>query len=378
MANPKHVALVRQGAAAIAEWREAHPGDHLDLKRADLSGVDLGGANLSGANLQSADLEAANLSGAVLHRADLSFSNLIETDLSTADLSHANLIAAKIKYADLCNAKLVSATLVLADLNLADLAGADFESADLGKAYLEAANLENTRFHQTHLGYTRLTSVDLGTAIGLEAVIHDDPSVVSVDTLITSVRGAGNQLTPELRTFFLGTGVPKELLDTLHKIVSEIEYYSCFISYGQPDLEFAKKLKGDLEVRGLSCWTYEMDKTPGKRTWQEIGTKRREADKMVLLCSSAALVRDGVLKEIEEQIDEEPGKMVPISLDDLWKERGFRVQRVDRDLKPFLIERNYADFAGWDSKPARYDKALEELLKGLRRPEIKKPRRKKG
>jgi GNAT superfamily N-acetyltransferase len=365
MANPEHVDLVLHGAEAIAEWRRTHPNEQLDLAEADLSL-----ANLVGADLRGADLEAANLSGAVLHRADLSFANVIDADLSTADLSHANLIGAKIRYAVLSSAKLVSATLALADLTLADLDGADFESAELGEAYLEAANLENTRFHQTHLGYTRLTSLDLSTAIGLEAVIHDDPSVVGVDTLITSVRGAGNKLTPELRTFFRGAGVPKELLDALPDIVREVEYYSCFISYGQPDLKFAEKLREDLKGRGTDCWLYEKDKTVGKRAGHEIVIERRGAEKMVVLCSAKALVRDRFLEEIEDQINEEPNKMVPISLDDLWKEPGFRVMRGTRDLKPFLLDKNYADFA---NKP--YEEALDELLKGLRRPKLKKTRR---
>lgn len=117
----------------------------------------------------------------------------------------------------------------------------------------------------------------------------------------------------------------------------------------------------NLESRGVSCWLYAMDATPGERTWEEIGKRRREAEKMIVLCSAQALVRDGVLKEIEEQIDEDPDKMVPVSLDNLWKERGFRVMRGNRDLKPFLLERNYADFT------KSYQEALERLIKGLER-----------
>ena len=37
MANPTHVALVQQGAAAITAWREAHPDERLDLEKADLA-----------------------------------------------------------------------------------------------------------------------------------------------------------------------------------------------------------------------------------------------------------------------------------------------------------------------------------------------------
>lgn len=148
------------------------------------------------------------------------------------------------------------------------------------------------------------------------------------------------------------------------------QYYTCFIAYGQPDLKRAGKFCKDLEARGVSCWLYDMDATVGERTWREIGQKRREAEKMVVLCSMKALIREGVLKEIEEQIDEEPDKLVPISLDDLWKEPGFKVVRGERDLKPFLLDKNYADF-----RNLPYDQALERLLRGLSRRDAEISRR---
>ncbi len=156
--------------------------------------------------------------------------------------------------------------------------------------------------------------------------------------------------------------MPAELLKVLPQIVAETRF-SCFIAYGEPDRAFGERLHKDLTGRGVSCWEYAIDATPGERTWREIGEKRREADKFVVLCSAAALVRPGVLKEIEEQMDEDLEKMVPISLDELWKEPGFRVMRRSRDLKPFLLERNHADFGqGKD-----YQQALQRLLTALER-----------
>ncbi len=92
---------------------------------------------------------------------------------------------------------------------------------------------------------------------------------------------------------------------------------------------------------------------------------------MVVLCSHKALVRDGFLREIEEQIDEDPDKLVPVSLDNDWQHEGFRVMRGERDLKPFLLERNYADF----SNPSNYEKELKSLLKAL---EVRGTRKTRG
>jgi len=344
---------VRKGCDAIAEWRRSHPTSRLDLRRANLSGVVLREADLSLALLQKAVLTNADLRGATLTGAVL-----IGADLTRADLSNALLDAAILR----------DANLVHANLNRADLTGAIVTYADLSGANLEGANLSHVLLLSSVLG-----NIDLSQVVGLSTVRQAAPWSISVDTLIASFRGAGNKPTPELRGFFRGAGVPRELLDALPKIVSEIKYYSCFISYGQPDLKFAEKLREDLKGRGVDCWLYEKDKTVGKRAGHEIVIERRGAEKMVVLCSAKALVRDRFLEEIEDQINEEPDKMVPISLDDLWKEPGFRVMRGTRDLKPFVLDKNYADFA---NKP--YDEALEELLKGLRRPAVKKPRRKKG
>jgi len=47
MANPEHVAIVKQGKEAIDTWREQHPSQRLELAQADLSMANLGEANLS-------------------------------------------------------------------------------------------------------------------------------------------------------------------------------------------------------------------------------------------------------------------------------------------------------------------------------------------
>lgn len=320
------------GAEAIAEWRWSNPRMRLDL---------------SGANLRDADLTEADLRGANLKRGNLSRAHLTAARLSGADLWWANLRWAGLSRAHLSGAGLRGADLTGVNLWRADLSGADLGDVDLSEA---------------QLGHTSLIAVNLSNARGLTAAKHDFPSSVSVDTLIASVRGPGGQLTPQLRVFFRGAGVPGELLEALPGILAEVKYHTCFIAYGQPDLELARKLYEALNARGVSSWLYDMDATPGERTWGEILTKQREAEKTVVLCSAAALVRDGVLKEIEEQIDQDPDKMVPISLDDLWKEPGFRVMRASRDLKPYLLHRNYADFAN-----LAYEEALERLLRALRR-----------
>ena len=64
-ANPKHVAVVKQGAKAIEAWCKEHPDERLDLSEADLTRANLTDADLEGADLYRTMLFGANLSGAV-------------------------------------------------------------------------------------------------------------------------------------------------------------------------------------------------------------------------------------------------------------------------------------------------------------------------
>jgi len=142
-------------------------------------------------------------------------------------------------------------------------------------------------------------------------------------------------------------------------------YLTCFICYGQPDLEFAKKLVADLEARGVPCWVYYRDATPGAQTQTEIIEKRRAAAKVIVLCSYKSLMQDGLLSEIDDQIRENQQRMIPLSLDELWQHRNYHVSWNARDLKPFLLDKNYADFhdeSAYEASLARLFVALERKL----------------
>ena len=308
MANPEHVALVKKGAEAIEARRRQNHTVWLDLAGADFFTAELSGVFLS----------RANLSGASLDWADLDEANLYEADLSGANLYSADLVGA-------------------------DLAG---------------ANLSEAKFNRTSVAMC-----DLSRCVGLQTVVHEAPSSISVDTLIESFRGAGNKLTPQLETFLRGAGVPRELLEALPGIVSEIKYRSCFVSYGEPDRGFAEKLAKDLKVREISCWLFSLDAKPGAGLVKEIEENIRRAEKMIVVCSKASLVSPGALKELKSQIRKDVDSIVPVSLDNVWAGDDFPVEWEGQNLRPFLTRQIYADFSGSVS----YEEALERLLTGLRR-----------
>lgn len=388
MANPKHLEIIRKGVKAVREWRKHHPEERLDLSEAILDRPDLDKTNLSEANLMKStikygSIDYGSLAKANMSHATIAFSALRETDMSFVKFTKGmffcntafqiNLANADLHDTDLSGTTFLNANLSGADLshtrNLftaftqVDLKGTSLRKAMMPSASFSGCELVDTDFTNSSIDCAVFAGCDLSKSIGLETVKHQGESMISLDTIILSFRGANDTFTPEVKKFFKNAGVPTEILEEMPKMIMKVQYLSCFVCYGEPDQEFAESLVTNLRNKGVSCWLYSMDAIPGKRTWREITEKRREADKMVVVCSVRSLVRDGVKKEIEEQVDEDPEKIVPISRDTDWKQEGFVVRRGQKDLKPLLLERNYADFC----EKSKYKDSLNRLLKGLRR-----------
>jgi uncharacterized protein YjbI with pentapeptide repeats len=232
VAHPEHVALVQQGATAIAVWRDAHPGERLRLAQADLAGADLRGANLHGARLSEAILDGANLVGANLQQADLRAASLVEADLSGARLQHASLVrahlararlswarllrahlhGAHLREAHLQEANLQGAYLVGTDLRGANLRGAYMERADLHWANLQETILRGARLHEANLhesvmGSTVFGHTHLHGAEGLDTCRHQAPSLLDIGTYACS-----GSLPAD---FLRGCGWPQPLIASL-------------------------------------------------------------------------------------------------------------------------------------------------------------------
>jgi len=141
MANPEHLAILKQGVKAWAEWRAENAEVIPNLIEADLSGADLSEAKLIGADLSRAKLSGADLIGANLIEAKLFGADLIEAKLSGADLSRAKLSWAKLSRADLIWADLIEANLSGANLSEANLSRATLIGTDLTGATLTGCSI---------------------------------------------------------------------------------------------------------------------------------------------------------------------------------------------------------------------------------------------
>jgi uncharacterized protein YjbI with pentapeptide repeats len=155
VANPEHLARLKENVRVWNEWRTSNPDIEIDLSESDLSKCFLVGAYLSNANLN-----AANFSGALLQRAKLKRANLQNANFTEANLSNANLVLANLRGATFKRTNLQDSTLSQAILAEAKLSRADLQAADLSKADLTGA-----RLYGTNLSRANLSGVDMTAAL---------------------------------------------------------------------------------------------------------------------------------------------------------------------------------------------------------------------
>ena len=334
-----------------------------DLTDAKLTGADLYGVNLTGAKLTGAKLTGANLYGVYLSGANLTGANL-----TGADLTDADLIGADLSGADLTSADLTDADLTGADLTGANLIGANLIGADLYGADLTGADLANAR-----IGFSLfIRCIGLHTAKGLETIDHYISSTVDNFTLRESIHGL-----PDV--FLEGCGYMREEINYLRPLYSgdkAIKFYSCFISHGKTDGDFAKRLRDDFRAANVPCWHYEYDFKGGDFMRSQIDTAIKKHDKLVLVCSEESLFRPAVIDEILKAIRDErrtgKRKLFPVRLDNYV----FSVDAADRfyDLKPheqgedwleYIRKHWISDFTNWKSHDD-YQTAFDKLLGDLR------------
>jgi Pentapeptide repeats (8 copies) len=263
MANPEHLAKIKEGVEVWNQWREENPWvERPDLTETDLWGANLSGANLAWAYLREADLRRANLRRAQLSRADLYQADLRGADLRGAnlrksDLSEADLRKTDFREADFSDAYLREANLYRSDLTRANLYKADLTrtnltEANLSEADLSRATLIETVFERANLTFCRVYGVSVWD-IRLEGAIqsnlvvtHVDQSPIQVDNLEVAqfiylllnnqrIRHVIDTITSKV-VLILGRFTPerKEVLDAIRNELRKRDYLPVLFDFQKP------------------------------------------------------------------------------------------------------------------------------------------------
>ena len=275
--------------------------------------------------------------------------NLEEANLVGASLVGAFSFLAWLKRANCQNATFLGMQLASAFLQGADLTGANLTGAHLDMAHLKGVSLNKARLQRTVLSVCG----DLHEAIGLSEVVHGAHSTLDMYTLRSCVVHL-----PDV--FLEGCGYTRYEIAGLRKMYPRkgMRYVSCFLSHAEKDSKFVDHLRRDLIGENVSCWHYRYDAAGGDYFREQIKTAIRSHDKLIIVCSRRSLLREEVIEEIIEAIQEERAtgtqKLFPIRLDEFvfsrkidqaYKELPPRQRR--EDWLPYLRTYNILDFRNW-------------------------------
>ncbi|MFZ0318607.1 MAG: toll/interleukin-1 receptor domain-containing protein [Candidatus Sulfotelmatobacter sp.] len=359
MANPEHLAKLKEGVKAWNAWRSEHPEVKVDLEDTDLSGLDLRSADLGGADLGGTKLVRAKLNSADLSRANLGSARLNEADLRWAYLLEANLSAylqgANLSGADLRRAKLISAQLKEANLSDADLGWVLFSSTELAGSDMTNASIDHTVF----------ADADLSAVKGLETVRPRGPSTLGIDTIY---RSKGR--IPE--SFLRGCGIPDGFITYAKSLTANpIQFYSCFISYSTKDQDFADRLYADLQNKGVRCWFAPHDVQSGRKLHEQIDEAIRLHDKLLLILSPHSMESEWVKTEIakarKREVRDKRRVLFPIRLAPFETLRDWECFDADtgkdsaREIREYFIP----DFSNWKDHDS-YQEAFDRLIGDLK------------
>jgi hypothetical protein len=110
--------------------------------------------------------------------------------------------------------------------------------------------------------------------------------------------------------------------NALIDVVDESEMHkTLFISYGGPDEEIVSKINKRIKAKGVKTWFFPDDALPGEKLHRMMHDGVNKHDRVLLVCSKTALIRPGVLNEIERVLEREAKEggadiLIPIALDD--------------------------------------------------------------
>ena len=351
VANPRHLAILKQGVEAWNAWRERARSVKpnlvgLSAYHADLAGIDFGRCDLSRALLSESNLHKSDLSGA---------------KLKDAQLHEANLNRAKAEGADFRGADLSRSILTRTNLNNADL-----RKSGLWGAFLNDASVKGAKLNGAEVGETVFAGCDLAAALGLDSIEFTSASYLDVPTFFALYGKVPDKV-------LQGIGIPEPLMTYAGSLIaagSPIHFYSCFISHSTKDREFASRLHIDLQANGVRCWFAPHDVQGGKKLHEQIDEAIRVYDRLLLILSPSSMNSEWVKTEIskarKKELRERRRVLFPVRLCSFEALCDWECFDADagkdsaREIREYFIP-NFREWKAHDSYQAAFCDLLSDL-----------------
>ena len=148
-------------------------------------------------------------------------------------------------------------------------------------------------------------------------------------------------------------------------------YYSCFISYSQNDLKFAKRLHADLQTVGVRCWFAPEDMKGGEKIYSQISEALKVNDKLLLVLSDSSMESKWVIHEIKSALrreqEENHQMLFPIGLTSFDKIQNWYLfdPETATDLGSEIRSYFIPDFSDWQNNE-KYELAFKKLIESMK------------
>lgn len=156
--------------------------------------------------------------------------------------------------------------------------------------------------------------------------------------------------------------------ELMASLVAQPPPASVYLSYGDEDLPFARRLFEALEAAGVHVFFREEHDRPGMKQHRAARKGVYEYDHVLLICSKRSLDDPTVLAELENILGREhreggAERIIPIWLD-RYVEEGWQPEH--EDVVQAVTDRTPLRMEGVEHDEAKFTKGIERLLRALK------------
>lgn len=340
--------------------------------------INLQGHTLSGETLRDCDFREASFTNCWVTSNHFENCDFTGADLSDAWLAKNQFLNCRFDRTSIVCSYFASSHVLRSTFTYSYLTGTNFVECDVALCDFSNARLYRVRVERTKFINSAFHGADIERAIFADSsfeniansfdVRHGDGCNVDWLSIALSLRS------DNVEQFLRASGMPDVFilysLDCARAMDPAGVFKlmrSTFISYGGPDAGFAEVLCEVLQRSGVRAFLFSRDAVPGKKLHDTMRDGVASYDRVILICSKAALDRPGVQYELEQVLAREARSggesyLIPITLDDYV----FHWNPGRPGLAQEVRDRVVADFRGADEDPEKFNQGFMRLLRALR------------